>query len=175
MFYSLSCSRQYGCQSRKRSKWRKPKSDSWAHRLHTRRNHRPEKIWRPSTKLGGSTPRSRMWGQLSCCKTSPLKFRFGGCMVMASSCFTTVALKECKEVKWTNKLLQVFCGKIPKELYEDELIPLFEKCGEIWDLRLMMDPMTGQNRGYAFITFTTRTAACEAVRQVCITKLTVMA
>ncbi|XP_045117912.1 heterogeneous nuclear ribonucleoprotein R-like isoform X8 [Portunus trituberculatus] len=60
---------------------------------------------------------------------------------------------------------EVFCGKIPKELYEDELIPLFEKCGEIWDLRLMMDPMTGQNRGYAFITFTTRTAACEAVRQ----------
>ncbi|XP_069949529.1 heterogeneous nuclear ribonucleoprotein R isoform X13 [Cherax quadricarinatus] len=60
---------------------------------------------------------------------------------------------------------EVFCGKIPKELYEDELIPLFEKCGEIWDLRLMMDPMTGQNRGYAFITFTTRSAANEAVRQ----------
>ncbi|XP_042869004.1 heterogeneous nuclear ribonucleoprotein R-like isoform X3 [Penaeus japonicus] len=58
---------------------------------------------------------------------------------------------------------EVFCGKIPKELYEDELIPLFEKCGEIWDLRLMMDPMTGQNRGYAFITFTTRAAANEAV------------
>ncbi|CAL4058864.1 unnamed protein product, partial [Meganyctiphanes norvegica] len=60
---------------------------------------------------------------------------------------------------------EVFCGKIPKELYEDEIIPLFEKCGEIWDLRLMMDPMTGQNRGYAFITFTTRSAANEAVRQ----------
>ncbi|XP_066952599.1 heterogeneous nuclear ribonucleoprotein R-like isoform X11 [Macrobrachium rosenbergii] len=60
---------------------------------------------------------------------------------------------------------EVFCGKIPKELYEDELIPLFEKCGEIWDLRLMMDPMTGQNRGYAFITFTTRSAANEAVKQ----------
>lgn len=68
---------------------------------------------------------------------------------------------------WFFPLFQVFCGKIPKELYEDELIPLFEKCGEIWDLRLMMDPMTGQNRGYAFITFTTRAAANEAVSKVC--------
>ena len=31
--------------------------------------------------------------------------------------------------------LQVFCGKIPKDMYEDELIPHFERCGHIWDLR----------------------------------------
>lgn len=60
---------------------------------------------------------------------------------------------------------EVFCGKIPRDLYEDDLIPLFEKCGTIWDLRLMMDPMTGLNRGYAFVTFTERDAAYEAVRQ----------
>ncbi|XP_043948305.1 heterogeneous nuclear ribonucleoprotein R isoform X8 [Drosophila biarmipes] len=60
---------------------------------------------------------------------------------------------------------EVFCGKIPKDMYEDELIPLFEDCGTIWDLRLMMDPMTGTNRGYAFVTFTNREAAVNAVRQ----------
>ncbi|XP_063987860.1 heterogeneous nuclear ribonucleoprotein R isoform X9 [Diachasmimorpha longicaudata] len=60
---------------------------------------------------------------------------------------------------------EVFCGKIPKDMYEDELIPLFEKCGKIWDLRLMMDPMSGTNRGYAFITFTNREAAQQAVRE----------
>ncbi|XP_043285812.1 heterogeneous nuclear ribonucleoprotein R isoform X2 [Venturia canescens] len=60
---------------------------------------------------------------------------------------------------------EVFCGKIPKDMYEDELIPLFEKCGKIWDLRLMMDPMTCTNRGYAFITFTNRDAAQQAVRE----------
>ncbi|XP_058119014.1 heterogeneous nuclear ribonucleoprotein R [Anopheles coustani] len=60
---------------------------------------------------------------------------------------------------------EVFCGKIPKDMYEDELIPLFEKCGKIWDLRLMMDPMTGTNRGYAFVTFTSRDSASNAVRE----------
>ncbi|KAL0275100.1 UNVERIFIED_CONTAM: hypothetical protein PYX00_003065 [Menopon gallinae] len=60
---------------------------------------------------------------------------------------------------------EVFCGKIPKDMYEDELIPLFEKCGSIWDLRLMMDPMTGQNRGYAFVTFTNKDAAQNAVKE----------
>lgn len=60
---------------------------------------------------------------------------------------------------------EVFCGKIPKDLFEDELIPLFEKCGTIWDLRLMMDPMTGLNRGYCFVTYTTKDGAQEAVKQ----------
>jgi len=60
---------------------------------------------------------------------------------------------------------EVFCGKIPKDMYEDELIPLFEKCGKIYDLRLMMDPMSGLNRGYAFITFSNRDEAQEAVKR----------
>uniref|UniRef100_A0A8C8JS29 RRM domain-containing protein n=1 Tax=Oncorhynchus tshawytscha TaxID=74940 RepID=A0A8C8JS29_ONCTS len=37
---------------------------------------------------------------------------------------------------------EVFVGKIPRDLYEDELVPLFEKAGTIWDLRLMMDPLS---------------------------------
>ncbi|XP_064473329.1 heterogeneous nuclear ribonucleoprotein R-like isoform X3 [Ornithodoros turicata] len=60
---------------------------------------------------------------------------------------------------------EVFVGKIPKDMFEDELIPLFEKCGKIWDLRLMMDPLSGLNRGYAFITFCGRDAALNSVRE----------
>lgn len=57
-------------------------------------------------------------------------------------------------------------GKIPRDLFEDELVPLFEKAGQIWDLRLMMDPLSGLNRGYAFITFCDKDAAQEAVKLV---------
>jgi len=60
---------------------------------------------------------------------------------------------------------EVFCGKIPKDIFEDELIPLFEKCGTIWDLRLMMEPMTGLSRGFCFVTFTDKQGANEAVAQ----------
>nr|XP_061808234.1 heterogeneous nuclear ribonucleoprotein R-like isoform X5 [Nerophis lumbriciformis] len=59
---------------------------------------------------------------------------------------------------------EVFVGKIPRDLYEDELVPLFESAGPIWDLRLMMDPLSGQNRGYAFITFCNKEDAQKAVK-----------
>uniref|UniRef100_A0A673K1D7 Heterogeneous nuclear ribonucleoprotein Q-like n=1 Tax=Sinocyclocheilus rhinocerous TaxID=307959 RepID=A0A673K1D7_9TELE len=59
---------------------------------------------------------------------------------------------------------EIFVGKIPRDLFEDELVPLFEKAGPIWDLRLMMDPLSGLNRGYAFITFCTKEAALQAVK-----------
>ncbi|XP_076372719.1 heterogeneous nuclear ribonucleoprotein R-like isoform X2 [Tachypleus tridentatus] len=60
---------------------------------------------------------------------------------------------------------EIFVGKIPKDFFEDELILLFEKCGKIWDLRLMMDPLSGQNRGYAFITFCNKEGAHNAVKE----------
>ncbi|TWW68482.1 Heterogeneous nuclear ribonucleoprotein Q [Takifugu flavidus] len=61
---------------------------------------------------------------------------------------------------------EIFVGKIPRDLFEDELVPLFEKAGPIWDLRLMMDPLSGLNRGYAFVTFCSKEAAQEAVKLV---------
>jgi len=63
-------------------------------------------------------------------------------------------------------VFQIYCGKLPKDLFEDALIPVFENIGAIWDLRLMMDPISGRNRGYCFVTFTEKKAAEEAVRQV---------
>ena len=62
--------------------------------------------------------------------------------------------------------MKVICGRIPKEVFEDQLIPLFEKCGTIWDLRLMMDPMSGYNRSFCFVTFVEKAGSTEAVKQV---------
>ena len=64
------------------------------------------------------------------------------------------------------KSCELYCGNIPRDLYEDDLIPMFEKCGKIWELRLMMDgSMTGHNRGFAFVTFTSPDEAMKAVQE----------
>ncbi|CAG0893623.1 unnamed protein product [Cyprideis torosa] len=60
---------------------------------------------------------------------------------------------------------EVFVGKIPKEVFEDELIPIFARVGEIYNLRLMMDPQTGANRGFCFVTYMNREGAHRAVKE----------
>lgn len=48
---------------------------------------------------------------------------------------------------------EIFVGSIPNYVYEDELIVLFEECGKIFDLRLMINAPTGLSKGYCFITY----------------------
>uniref|UniRef100_A0A2R9CJ67 RRM domain-containing protein n=1 Tax=Pan paniscus TaxID=9597 RepID=A0A2R9CJ67_PANPA len=55
--------------------------------------------------------------------------------------------KQGKSTKGPDEVkIKVFVGKIPRDVYEDELVPLFEKASPIWDLRLIIDPLSGQNR-----------------------------
>lgn len=59
---------------------------------------------------------------------------------------------------------EVFIGKLPREIFEDELVPLFASVGKIYELRLMMD-FSGSNRGYGFVTYTNRADAMAACRK----------
>lgn len=59
---------------------------------------------------------------------------------------------------------EVFVGKIPRDCFEDELVPVFDRMGKIYELRLMMD-YTGLNRGYAFVVYGDVASAKESVRQ----------
>ncbi|XP_048361423.1 APOBEC1 complementation factor isoform X2 [Sphaerodactylus townsendi] len=59
---------------------------------------------------------------------------------------------------------EIFIGKLPRDLFEDELIPLCEKIGKIYEMRMMMD-FNGNNRGYAFVTFSNKQEAKNAIRQ----------
>ncbi|XP_035682254.1 APOBEC1 complementation factor-like [Branchiostoma floridae] len=59
---------------------------------------------------------------------------------------------------------EVFVGKLPRDLYEDELVPVFETIGKIYEVRLMMD-FSGSNRGYAFVMYTNKEDAKRAVKQ----------
>uniref|UniRef100_A0A665U4Q2 Probable RNA-binding protein 46 n=1 Tax=Echeneis naucrates TaxID=173247 RepID=A0A665U4Q2_ECHNA len=58
---------------------------------------------------------------------------------------------------------EVFVGKIPRDMYEDQLVPLFERAGRIYEFRLMME-FSGENRGYAFVMYTNREAAQRAIQ-----------
>ena len=51
-------------------------------------------------------------------------------------------------------------------MYEDDLIPLLESSGQLYDMRIMMDSTTGFNRGYAFAMFVDKEAAKQAVQKV---------
>ena len=59
---------------------------------------------------------------------------------------------------------EVFVGKVPRDMYEWELVPLFEKVGRIYEMRLMMD-FSGSNRGYLFVRFFTRDEAKRAHKE----------
>lgn len=44
---------------------------------------------------------------------------------------------------------EVFVGRLPRDCYEDELMPVLGKAGRLMELRLMLD-FSGSTRGYAF-------------------------
>ncbi|XP_006818852.1 APOBEC1 complementation factor isoform X2 [Saccoglossus kowalevskii] len=59
---------------------------------------------------------------------------------------------------------EIFVGKIPRDLFEDELVPVFMSVGLIYEMRLMMD-FSGNNRGYAFVMYTNKEDAKKAIKQ----------
>jgi len=59
---------------------------------------------------------------------------------------------------------EIFVGKIPREMFEWELVPIFEMCGFIYELRLMMD-FSGSNRGYLFVRYSKCEEASRALKE----------
>lgn len=57
---------------------------------------------------------------------------------------------------------EVFVGNLPRNLYEDVLVPLFEHVGPIYMLRTMVH-LNRETKGYAFVTYATPEMANQAV------------
>lgn len=57
---------------------------------------------------------------------------------------------------------EIFVGKLPRDYFEDEIIPLFATIGPIYKVRLMVD-FSGKSRGYAFVTYFTVADANAAI------------
>uniref|UniRef100_A0A8C5MBT5 RRM domain-containing protein n=1 Tax=Leptobrachium leishanense TaxID=445787 RepID=A0A8C5MBT5_9ANUR len=56
---------------------------------------------------------------------------------------------------------EVYIGKIPQNIYEDTLIPLFQGIGKLYEFRLMMT-FSGLNRGFAYARYASRRKARTA-------------
>ncbi|XP_028594060.2 dead end protein homolog 1 isoform X1 [Podarcis muralis] len=57
---------------------------------------------------------------------------------------------------------EIFIGKIPQDIYEDKLIPLFQSVGRLYEFRLMMT-FSGLNRGFAYAKYANRRSAQDAI------------
>ena len=75
---------------------------------------------------------------------------------------TLLCLQNLKYLSLT-KGTEIFVGKVPRDIYEWELVPIFEKYGVIYELRLMMD-FSGTNRGYLFVRYSNNEEAKRAVK-----------
>ncbi|KAL3701238.1 hypothetical protein R1sor_019260 [Riccia sorocarpa] len=66
---------------------------------------------------------------------------------------------------------EVFVGGVTRDTSEEDLRTLCQSCGDIYEVRLLKDKDTGQNKGYAFVTFTTRESAEKAIESLNDTEL----
>ncbi|XP_036280592.1 dead end protein homolog 1 isoform X2 [Pipistrellus kuhlii] len=57
---------------------------------------------------------------------------------------------------------EVFIGRLPQDVYEHQLIPLFQRAGRLYEFRLMMT-FSGLNRGFAYARYCSRRGAQAAI------------
>lgn len=62
-----------------------------------------------------------------------------------------------------NKDHEVFVGKLPRDLFEDELLPFMQSVGTVYKIRLMMD-FSGTTRGFGFVTYANPIGASHACK-----------
>jgi len=58
---------------------------------------------------------------------------------------------------------EVYVTRIPRDCFENELVPIFSKIGPVYEHRLMMEH-SGANRGYGYVRFTSGEDAKEAIK-----------
>jgi hypothetical protein len=59
--------------------------------------------------------------------------------------------------------VKLFVGQVPKDMGDEDLRGYFAPFGEIFDISIIRDKITGAHRGCAFLTFTTKSAADAAI------------
>ena len=69
------------------------------------------------------------------------------------------------------KRLEVFVGGLDKDATEADVRHAFKSLGDVVEVRLMMNPVTGKNKGYAFVRFGSADQAARALTEFAVTKV----
>ena len=59
--------------------------------------------------------------------------------------------------------MKLFVAGLPYDLYDDELVEIFEKYGNVISAKVALDKETGKSRGFAFVEMGTEEEAKEAM------------
>lgn len=59
--------------------------------------------------------------------------------------------------------MKLFVAGLPYDLYDDELVEIFEKFGTIASAKVALDKETGKSRGFAFVDMPNEEEAREAI------------
>ena len=59
---------------------------------------------------------------------------------------------------------KLFVGKLPCDIFEDDLIPVFFEAGNVYEVRILVDEVTGLNKGFCFVTMCTRIETNRAIK-----------
>ncbi|KAL9245654.1 hypothetical protein vseg_019279 [Gypsophila vaccaria] len=60
---------------------------------------------------------------------------------------------------------EIFVGGLDREVVEEDVKKVFEKAGEVVEVRLLKDTTTNKNRGFAFVRFATKDQAKKALSE----------
>ena len=57
---------------------------------------------------------------------------------------------------------EIYCYRIPRDCFEDELVPVFQSVGRLYELRLMIE-FSGANRSYCYVRYCNSDDAKKAI------------
>lgn len=59
----------------------------------------------------------------------------------------------------------IYIGNLPADIYEDELVEMFQEYGAVKSVRIIKDRYTKKSRGYAFVKMDDKDAALKAIEE----------
>lgn len=59
----------------------------------------------------------------------------------------------------------IYIGNLPEDLFEEELVEMFEEYGVVNSAKIIKDRYTKKSRGYAFVKMDDKTAALKAIEE----------